>query len=258
MSGLSAWTDYLLGRVIFRPTRHAIPCAKERVLVDVPWGHVECLVEKVHESKSIAAELVLLRFLGAKGRAEMGTTDPINRLQNVSAEIWIPNPPGFGASTGLVSLKRYASSALVVYDYLRQRHPRAKIWVYGQSFGSLAALYVAASRQVDALILRNVTPFAQSLNWHLPSRASSLGRHVQRAFPAELDGLANARACRAKCLCVRARGDKLAPPAVQQEVQHAYGGTMLVCDVEGGHSIRQLSTSDEHNYSRLVRELFHG
>lgn len=64
---------------------------------------------------------------------------------------------GYGASDGSASQQALYADALALYDAVRKRHPGQRISVIGRSLGSGMAMYVAAHRPVDRLVL--VTPF---------------------------------------------------------------------------------------------------
>lgn len=83
-----------------------------------------------------------------------GISGNITQIEDFKFDDWCVfywDYPGFGNSKGKMSPDSYFKSALDVYDYLYQRYK--KIVVYGYSFGSGIAAYVAMMRQPDALIL---------------------------------------------------------------------------------------------------------
>lgn len=60
---------------------------------------------------------------------------------------------GFGKSNGPANQETFLHDACYAYDYLENRFPQTKIIVYGVSFGSGIATYVASVKQPAALIL---------------------------------------------------------------------------------------------------------
>lgn len=60
---------------------------------------------------------------------------------------------GFGKSSGDVSEKQFLSDTLYAYDFLKERFPQNEIVVYGCSFGTGPATYVASQRNPKLLIL---------------------------------------------------------------------------------------------------------
>src|SRR6267143_867490 len=103
----------LISRTFLRPSQHYIPCSKEQHLVSVPWGKVQLWREYSHDARGreMPAELLFLRFLGSRGRAEMATLDPADRLPATRAEVWTVNPPSFGGTSGPANLEHYADCA---------------------------------------------------------------------------------------------------------------------------------------------------
>jgi pimeloyl-ACP methyl ester carboxylesterase len=66
------------------------------------------------------------------------------------------NPPGFGQSSGPVSVGNYPSGALSAYDFLTERYSVAPMWIYGKSIRATAAIYVAAHHAPTGLVVKNV------------------------------------------------------------------------------------------------------
>ncbi len=216
------------------------------------------LLAVMAENAFIDAEpdLFVLRFLGAGGRAEMGTTDPLNRLPHARGEIWIANPPGFGLSTGPVSLMRYAESALRVFDEMAAIAGSRKVWVYGQSFGTAAALHVAANRRVDWLVLRNVTPVKELMERHAPYPLKWVARALARTVQEELDVSRNAAKSENRCFFLTSREDRLAPLDVQCAVQKSYRGPSEMCLVAGVHDQHVLAVDDDLRYRHHIERAY--
>ncbi len=85
-------------------------------------------------------DFVVLRFLGARGRAELATTDPANRLPERRAITWTLNPPSFGRTRGPLTIDNYLIAATKAFDFLAEKYPDAPIWLYGKSIGASCAL----------------------------------------------------------------------------------------------------------------------
>jgi pimeloyl-ACP methyl ester carboxylesterase len=242
----------MLARLVFRPSRQPIPTPKHPLLLDAPWGKIQVWTERTPACGNAEPEVFLLRFLGARGRAEMGTTDPLNRAPDAKGEVWIANPPGFGTSTGPISLPRYAAAALRVFDALRQRAAGRPVWVYGQSFGTTAALHVAAQRQIDWLVLKNVTPARQILRLHLPRGFQWIADTRAMRLPPELDAHRNAALAQAPALFLTSRHDQLAPPALQAAIRDAYQGPSELCLINATHDQHLLEPDDDRRYAAFV------
>lgn len=192
--------------------------------------------------------LFVLRFLGARGRAEHGTRDPLNRFDPFPGEVWIANPPGFGQTSGRPSPEDYCDDALAVFDALRGHAGDAPVWVQGQSLGTLAALHVAANRGVDWLILRNVTP-ASLLAGRVFAPLSALAR---RCLPDAFDALRSAERARVDALFVTSRHDRISTPELQARVYERYAGSKQQLFVDCGHEDHVLPDADEIRYRGIV------
>lgn len=236
--------DALAGRWLFQPSRQPIDWRKRQRWVTHGSRRIDVWVAACRT----APRLFVLRFLGARGRAEHGTRDPVNRFDPFPGDVWIANPPGFGQTSGRPSPADYCRDALRVFDALREATGDAPIWVQGQSLGTVAALHVAANRDVDWLILRNVTPVALVAGRVLPPLAT-LSRHC---LPAAFDTLASAERSRADALFVTSRQDRIATPALQARVFERYAGPKQQLFVDSGHQDHVLADADEARYRGIV------
>src|SRR6476661_5413810 len=68
-------------------------------------------------------------------------------------EVWMPDYPGFGKSTGPRSEKIMEEQALLVYQLARKRFPADSIVLYGKSMGTGVASWLAAHYPCRQLIL---------------------------------------------------------------------------------------------------------
>lgn len=234
--------ERLWARAVLSPTSHDIPCHKTEARVPLGVGWVQLWVEGTGE------ELVVLRLLGARGRAELATQDPADRLSGVPSTVWALNPPGFGASSGPISIRHYLTAALAAHDFLATRYPNARLWVYGKSIGATAAIYVAAHRPVSALILKNTID--------VPAIARRrLTRWIAATVPAELHPAIWAPAGRCPALFVISSDDQIARPGSQLRIADLYGAPHTILRVRGGHDDRTLHADDEVRYTEAVTAL---
>lgn len=238
--------DALAGRWLFRPTRQPIDCHKQQRWVVSGSRRVEVWID----APALPPRLFVLRFLGARGRAEHGTRDPVNRFDPFPGEVWIANPPGFGRTAGRPSPADYCDDALAVFDALRARAGDTPIWVQGQSLGTLAALHVAANRDIDWLILRNVTPAALIAGRGFAPLARLAGHCLPEAF----DAMRSAERATVDALFVTSRHDRIAAPELQARVFERYGGSKRQLFVDCGHEDHVLPESDEVRYREVVSE----
>jgi uncharacterized protein len=243
----------LVSRGFLRPSHHYLPCRKDELLIKAPWGVVQVWREYSDPMGRGAKEpeAYFLRFLGSRGRAEMATLDPADRLDEIAAEVWTVNPPAFGRTTGPANLERYADCALLAMNQMRSHADGKPIWVCGKSIGTAAALLAAADGGAAGVILRNVMPVRELLRRRYSWHTAGLSRYaIAPAIPNRLDSIANARRIDVPGLFVVSKADRLVPPRYQHEVISAYGGSSAVLNVAGGHDERTLQPDDEESYRR--------
>lgn len=251
--------DTIISRLFFRPSHHYLPSQKQELIVSSDWGQVQIWREYHLPAGTTRAEpqLFVLRFLGSRGRAEMATLDPANRLAGVACEVWTVNAPGFGRTTGPASLDRYADASLLAHQALLAHAAGRPVWVTGKSLGTAAALHVCAELGATGLVVRNAMPLRELIMrryawWNLWLPAWTVSCHLPHA----LDGIANASRCRAPALFLVSREDRIVPPLYQQRVIGAYAGAKEVLHVSGGHDERSFTVSDEIAYEQALRH-FH-
>jgi hypothetical protein len=242
------WGDRLWGRLLFAPSRQSIPCAKQRLAVAIGNLSVELWLEKCGPS-GLPPKLVVLRLLGARGRAEHATQDPARFLPSVPSVVAAANPPGFGGACGHCTLSRYFAGIGAAYDAVANRFPDAAIWVHGKSIGGLGALYLAAKRSPKAIVVRNVVDVSGIA-------AARVGRFARTFVPKALDARRWAELARVPALFVVSSDDRLAKPGIQQEAIEAYGGTTYVLNVSGSHDDRELTPVDAPRYAEAVGRLW--
>jgi pimeloyl-ACP methyl ester carboxylesterase len=242
------WGDGLWGRLLFLPSRGAIPCSKRRVEVAVGNASVELWLEE-SGPKDAEPKLVVLRLLGARGRAELATLDPARFLTSVRSVVATVNPTGFGGTRGSCALSSYFAGISAAYDAVVSQYQGTAIWVYGKSIGGLGALCLAATRSPKAIVVRNVVDVSGI------AAARAVG--IARAFmPQALDARSWAALARCPALFVVSSDDRLADPAIQQKVIDLYGGQASVLKVSGSHDDRELTPVDVPRYAEAVARLW--
>lgn len=101
-----------------------------------------------------SAKGVVLYFHGNTGNA--GTfAHNAEYFTEKGYELWIPDYPGFGKSTGEFKEALVNSEARQVYKLARHHFPEDKIIVYGLSLGTGPAAYIAAKQKIRLLILNS-------------------------------------------------------------------------------------------------------
>ncbi|MCW3088162.1 MAG: lysophospholipase [Sediminibacterium sp.] len=87
-------------------------------------------------------------------------------------EVWMPDYPGFGKSTGKLTEQSMYDEALQVYKLARTKYQPQQIIIYGKSLGTGVAAHLAAERDCSRLILE--TPYysfgsmVKTLFWMYP------------------------------------------------------------------------------------------
>jgi hypothetical protein len=237
------WGDRLWGGLLFSANREAIPCAKRRLEIAVGNASVDLWLEEC--PKDAPPKLVVLRLLGARGRAEHATLDPARFLPSIACVVATKNSPGFGATRGSCTLSRYFAGLGAAYDAVVARYPSAAIWVHGKSIGGLGTLYLAATRSPRAIIVRNVVDISGIA-------AARAGRIARTFIPDALDARRWAALAHCPALFVVSIDDRLAEPAIQQKIVDVYGGPARLLKVSGSHDNRELTPVDVPRYAEAV------
>lgn len=219
----------LADRLILCPTTHAIPGnGQSRRVVPFGEGDLEIWTQRVG-NENADVDVFVLKFPGTGGRAERSTDGPACFWPDVCAEMWTVNPPGYGQSTGPASVQKTATVAATVFDRLEKRANGRPLVVVGNSLGGVSALFLAATRNVDALILRNPPPLRQLIVgehgwWNLTLGA----RLIARQIPEELSSIRNAQRASSPLVYVMAGQDRMVPVKYQQRIIDAYAGEKSV------------------------------
>ena len=114
----------------------------------------------------------------------------------------------------------------------------------GYSFGTAAALYVAAHRPVAGVILQDAPALRQLIVgeygwWNLWLLAGPLSLKI----PGALDSIANAKAAPVPAIFLIDELDTTVPPKYQDLVIQAYTGTKQVISVPDAHHVAPLRGS---------------
>ena len=72
-------------------------------------------------------------------------------------EVWMPDYPGFGKTTGVLSEKKLYDEALQVYKLVNTKFAKDSIVIFGKSFGTGIAAQLASVKDCKSLILE--TPY---------------------------------------------------------------------------------------------------
>jgi pimeloyl-ACP methyl ester carboxylesterase len=125
-----------------------------------------------------------------------GNSEPIANRRDyfdslfVDYSVYLINYRGYGNSQGQPSETALYADALAVYDRIRQQHD--SISVYGRSLGSGVAVYLAALRPVDKLILLtpydSITAVAQSVYPMFPIKYLIKDHFDSASLASQIDG----------------------------------------------------------------------
>jgi hypothetical protein len=229
---------------VLHPTTEPISAGKAvRRTVSFENGDLEIWVSRsMRATVSEGPDLYLLCFYGNASRAEAGVE--IDLFPGRSLEVWGVNYPGFGGSTGPARLAKVGPAALTAFDALAAIARDKPIMVVGYSFGTTAALYVAAHRPIAGAILQDSPALRQMIVgehgwWNLWLLAGPLALRV----PAALDSVANAKTARVPAIFLVDELDTAVPPKYQKLVIQAYAGKKQVISVPDGYHVAPLAGS---------------
>jgi len=106
--------------IILCPSRNEIRVEhKTQRTIGRPGGEIDLWVQRRNCAAGQRPDLFLLKFGGAGSRAERATITPLDFWDGVSAEIWAPNWPGFGATVGRPSVQRLSDVGMQCYEEIR-------------------------------------------------------------------------------------------------------------------------------------------
>ncbi len=124
--------------------------------VNIPFNEKDTVnMVKFFPADSIRRGVVLY-FHGNKQHIERYAYFAANFTKH-GYEVWMEDYPGFGKSTGDRTEKKLYEQALQVYKMAASKYDKDRIIIYGKSFGTGIAAYVAASADCKRLILE--TPY---------------------------------------------------------------------------------------------------
>jgi pimeloyl-ACP methyl ester carboxylesterase len=244
----------LADRLILRPTTHRIPVdGKSRRELALGDDRIEVWAHRVRADWTDDVDVFVLKLVGAGGRAERATDQPVNYWPDVRAEIWAANPPGYGGSGGRASLEKMPAVAAAVYDELEKHAAGRPVVVLGSSFGGASALYLAAARPIDGLIVRNAPPLRQVILgrfgwWNLNFGARLIARQV----PKELCAVRNAQRASAPAVFVMSEKDRIVPSRYQRLAIDAYAGRKRLLILPNADHITPMTDDETEQYGSLV------
>lgn len=223
-------------RLFLYPSKVGID-ARGATRKEIAWngGRLEVWTQRSRSAQQRGSPtMYVLRFYGNADRAERWVATEADMFNGRAVELWGVNYPGFGGSSGGVSLRQSAAAGVSAFDALHAIAGERPIYVYGASIGTTVALHVAAERPVAGLILHNPPPLRQLVLsrygwWNLWLLAIPIACRI----PAELDSVANARRVHSPAVFLLAENDELVLPRFQRLVVAAYAGDKRVIVLPG-------------------------
>lgn len=241
-------------RLILCPTCEPLDTeGKIRRLVSFSSGAVELWNPQGRELPAGAADVYILKFGGTGSRAERATEHPAEAWDGLRSEVWAVNPPGYGGCPGQATMRHLAAAADAAYDALAERAGDRPIVVTGNSLGTAYALYVAARKRVDGLILRNPPPLRQMIIrrhgwWNLYVGATLIALQT----PRELDSVANAALCQAPAVFLASARDRVVPLRYQQLVHNVFAGPKQVLEMREADHATPLNEDELPRYREML------
>jgi pimeloyl-ACP methyl ester carboxylesterase len=144
---------------------HPIPLAPDfKFKFDIPFREINIAMNEtdtlniIHffPSDSMPKGAVIY-FHGNKGNV-IRYEDEARLFLKQGYEVWIPDYPTFGKTTGALTEENMYRQAKEVYKLVHSKFDAEKIIVYGRSLGSGVASYIAAKEKCKRLILE--TPYS--------------------------------------------------------------------------------------------------
>ena len=206
----------------------------------------------IHTQDRLSPDIYILKFVGAAGRAEWVTEFPLELWNDLSAEIWAVNPPGYGCSTGRASLTSWAGAATAVFEQLSGVASGRPIVISANSLGTSAAFHIAAGANVAGLIVRNPPPLAELIRARFGRSVFGIGaRLIAAQVPEALDSIRTAAKCRVPAIFITSAKDRTVPPRFQQQILDVYAGphrNLILPDAGHGTPMtpREISQFSEH------------
>ena len=210
-----------------------------RSMISYSGGKLDACMARSALATKRAPELYVLFFSGNEDRVNpwtAGVAQLWEESTGKAVEAWGVNLPGFGLSTGPAYVHRLGAAGLAAYDALRAKAGAAPIVLHAASLGTLAAMCIAANREVAGMTIQDPPPLRDLvLEYQGWWNGWLLSGPVALWLPRDIDSIANARQCRAPCVFITSGCDTVIPPKFQQRIVDAYGGPKRHVVIAGGH-----------------------
>ena len=124
--------------------------------INIPINHHENLNIAQFFPKDSVRKGVVLYFHGNKMNISH-YAEFADNFTKLGYEVWMPDYPGFGKTTGELTEKKLYEEAMLVYKLVNLRFKADSIIIYGKSFGTGIASQLASVKDCRRLILE--TPY---------------------------------------------------------------------------------------------------
>jgi uncharacterized protein len=124
--------------------------------INIPFNENDTMNMVQFFPKDSLRKGVVLYFHGNKQNIERYAKF-VNIFTKHGYEVWMEDYPGFGKSTGKRTEKKLYEQAMAIYRMAKGKYSNDSIILYGKSFGTGIAAYVASQTKAKQLILE--TPY---------------------------------------------------------------------------------------------------
>ncbi len=141
---------------------------------------------------------------------------------------------GYGSSRGKPKESSFYADAELVYEWLRERHPKLRVVLSGWSVGSAVATYLAESvADVHGLMLFSAPTNMVEVVSHIFPPDQII---IEEAMPFRFDSLDRIRRVKCPILLVHGENDTVVPYGMSRELEAAAKTRLVRYDVPGaGH-----------------------
>lgn len=152
---------YLQDKLIFHPAKLAadykyqLPVKYDEIYIPINKTDTVHILKLIPDGKATGA---VLYFHGNSGNNSLYYNNTVKLFLKNNLEVWIPDYPGFGKTTGNISEDKIKEQAIQVERLASSAFAPHKVIFYGQSLGTGVASYLASETACRFLILE--TPYA--------------------------------------------------------------------------------------------------
>jgi uncharacterized protein len=234
---LMALSGCLANQLVLGENHQTInPQGAHRRLVQSGPATIECWIADSSNVPAGGPDAFVLLLTGKGARAETWTA-VVAEVWGKPVEVWGMNYPGSGGSSGPARLDEVVPWTEAVFDEMTRAAGGKPVFVQAASFGTAAALGLAARRPVAGMVLQNAPPLRQLILgrygwWNLWLLAGP----VTMQLPDDLDSIANASHCHAPAVFLLGDYDQIVPIHYQRRITAAYAGPLRMIDNPARHS----------------------